>query len=260
MTIFALAFVSVCHQHSSFAEEDILLALPLVIRLLVQRSLLSHRCDLETLRDYTIQFARTQTRHCGYCHLNPNGWPPNESDSGEPHSHRCSCNQISVKSTSRSADIPDRLLLLLGREDFLANREGKFTRQERFHATDISLLGAFPSLIRGLVGGSLPEEHDCNISPATNWNELSPYNAMSSIATIDDLDGLLNVERSSASRFSEDERIHEVCLSHTESVMKSIIVAGVSLASLFKNNLPQGGTVSLHLHSHTVMTILEPQK
>jgi hypothetical protein len=175
------------------------------------RSLLNHRYDLETLHDYWIQFAETQTQHCGYCHLNRSGWPPNGSESAETHSLQCSCNEIfQVSTKSRNIDLPRRVLLLLGREDFLANREGRLPKKDRFRPTDNSLLGAFPSLIRG-HGGCLPEEQDCNIRPATIWNEFSPQNTTSSLATNDDQDGLLDVEKSSSSRFSEDERIHEVC-------------------------------------------------
>jgi hypothetical protein len=212
LSSFAIAFLCLCENYPGL-EEDILQSLPWVIRITIAHSLLDHRCDLESLQGLWIQFAQFQIQHCGFCSFHQSGWPLPSQLQLQPHSNRCSCNDVfplSQKSSSASVEIPHRILILLGREDFVANQNGKLPTKDRYQLTDTCLLGTFPNLAREFHG-LLPEEQDCNVSSIEFNQENPPSNhSTSSKFSLDDQDGLLNVEKSSHSRFSEDERINEV--------------------------------------------------
>lgn len=88
----------------------------------------------------------------------------------------------------------------------MANQTGRPPTKDRYQLTDTCLLGTFPNLLHAF-NEYLPEEQDCNINLEYSLENLS---SNSSKLSLDDQDGLLNVEKSSQSRFSEDERMHEV--------------------------------------------------
>ena len=200
LTSFAIAFFCVCGNYPGL-EDDILQALPRVIRITILHSLLNHRCDLESLQRLWIQYSLNQIQHCGFCPFHRCGWPASNSQS-----HCCSCNEIFSDVEQKTGELPHRILILLGREDFVANQTGRSPTKDRYQLTDTCLLGTFPNLLHAL-NEYLPEEQDCNINVEYSLENLS---SNSSKLSLDDQDGLLNVEKSSQSRFSEDERMHEV--------------------------------------------------
>jgi hypothetical protein len=232
LTTFAIAFLCVCDDYPGM-EEDILQSLPLVIRITIHRSLLNHRRDLESLQGLWIQFAQSQIQHCGFCSFHRSGWPQSNSPS---HSNRCSCNEIFPSPVRSTGEIPHRILILLGREDFVANQTGRPPTKDRYQLTDTCLLGTFPNLAQAFRG-YLPEEQDCNVNVEYHSENLSANHSTSSKLSLDDQDGLLNVEKSSHSRFSEDERMHEV--RRVLFFYFTSLPAGVSFVALLQNYLPE---------------------
>lgn len=186
-TTLALSFLAVCAQYQSLSVEDILISYPLTIRLAICRSLLSHRSDMSVLQGYWIQYRSTHTHNCGAWSWDSWGVP-----------------QSKVAPNIDVIGIPKQILIALGREDFLANHGGQILSKTRYEVTDACLFNTFHNLHR--MQCSFAEEQECS------WIEPELENSFThnQLINLEDLDGLDNVEALSQSRFSEDERIHEV--------------------------------------------------
>lgn len=192
-TTFALSFLSVCAQYYPMSEEEILQSFPLAFRLAVYQSLLHHRSDIDSLNEFWLQFARTQIHHCGSSSWNSIGLPES----------LCSPTSNSVDITF--AGISKRMLTSLSREDFIANQGGQLPSKGKYQTTDACLFNSF-NKISSAKSYYLSEEQECS------WIEASVDDSSTHthLPNSEDLDGLDHAEILSQSRFSEDERIHEV--------------------------------------------------
>ena len=229
--VFAIAFLCSNRIFQDF-PEDILDLFPKVLKIIILQSLYYFRNDLNTLQNFCNDFHKTQIQHCGSCGYNEFGWSlcsedscsstccccsngnNNSNSNSSQNTNNCVCLHLkkSFVSTINHSNISTQILTLLGREDFIANRDFITPKlNSPYQVMDNCLLSTFPSLLQGF---QLKEEEQIHGKNDSLWNEsqFSNLNTLkNSLNTLDDSDGLVTVEKKSLSRFSEDERMHEVC-------------------------------------------------
>lgn len=219
---------------------------PKILKITILQSLFYFRNNIDTLQNYCHEFYSSKIQHNGFCNFNEFGWSicshicDNNNSSfrsinDEENTNKCNDNNLNCNCYFCSdiihnqnecichelkkymnfninySNISTQILNLLGREDFIANRDFITPKlNSPYQVMDSCLLSTFPSLLQGF---QLKEEEQTHGKNDSLWSEsqFSNLNTLkNSLNTLDDSDGLVTVERKSLSRFSEDERMHEV--------------------------------------------------